>query len=664
MAKSKNESIGEMALRYGKAFLFKGGVFGIGQEAYNDVKNKEKQAIINELFSRIENAFDNEDYGKVVNIANLIIDQEGMDEDAQRIAKWYKAKGFLLLSVDENNEQSCDTLTKAEDLFYDYGNEYGWDEDVVYMIMLIDDCLERIVNTRNEAIFLLNSDDRDYRTEAIKLYDKYTNILLEHHNFTEEIPYSERKYIFIGQNTQKIGGAYQWIDDKRVIDWIFTLDKLPSDIVLPLGRPQPGLYLAHPANTNHYYPMKNAEETLFMDKVREFCWLVQCLGANEVSFHSNKGLSISQGMGSSMNVGVDVGVNAVNVGGSYGNTRKRDDAYNYGQQVELVQHFAPKKKAYCPNDLIWLDSDPEWRRLIKQRLQGGFMEYNYKISSSETCQMTTNETNEVKANFEYIMYKVNANYDSSTDQTFSKTKETEWAIHVEFVPLEELTEETTIKLTNRTTEKEQDYLDMLKESMGDGEITPRERKMLERVRASFGISEERAKELEMALLDSNKSNNIDNASKTTAMIDCFINNLSDILINTNYGDNMYPRISDKTQTNITLKFGLKRNEAILFYRNSGILFKKYTMVLTDKGVYYKDENKQTHSFAWKDVSNIQCESTAGNPEYVDFHFTTSQGEHVIFMIEFGIINKEEIDKYLEPIKRGLIQMANTAKKYN
>ena len=50
------------------------------------------------------------------------------------------------------------------------------------------------------------------------------------------------------------------------------------------------------------------------------------------------------------------------------------------------------------------------------------------------------------------------------------------------------------------TEKEQEYLDNIREFFeDDAEITPRERKMLDRIRQSLGISEERAKELEASL---------------------------------------------------------------------------------------------------------------------------------------------------------------------
>ena len=46
------------------------------------------------------------------------------------------------------------------------------------------------------------------------------------------------------------------------------------------------------------------------------------------------------------------------------------------------------------------------------------------------------------------------------------------------------------------TEDEQEYLEMFKEYAADGEISDRDRKMLNKMRDRMGISEERAKEIE------------------------------------------------------------------------------------------------------------------------------------------------------------------------
>ncbi len=441
--------------------------------------------ILKEKEIQMFNAFNSRQHKLTIALADEILDNPDVDEETIMISKWRKANSFASLGRnlwnwdyspnDEKNKEARELLSQARDLYYDYGNEYGWNDDIVFELLWINNTWEYSILARNFAIILLGSDNQSYKSIAAEVYDTSTKFIMQEFSkyidnawyyeldederkdeelvenarmdaidsmFTNNIPYESRKYVYIGRNIQQIAGTYQLYDRERIINWIFTLDQLPPDMVFPsLSRPQSGLYMAHPVLTDHYYPMKSAEEALFMEKVREFCWFVQCLGATRVSFHSNKGLSVSQGMGSTMNVEAQVGIKAVNIGGGYSNTMRQDNAYTSNQQVELVQNFAPKKKAYCPDDLIWLDSDPAWKMLLKQRLEGGIMEYTYKISSSETCQMSTNEMESVKANFEYMMIKANGSYDVSTDKTFSSNEETEWSIHVEFAPLEELTEE-------------------------------------------------------------------------------------------------------------------------------------------------------------------------------------------------------------------------------
>ena len=482
----------------------------------------------NELISKaiqMVDYYNTEQYLDAIELADEILESEDagkLDEEVIKEVNWNLALCYSYGAdqvfnndfswTDEENEDAFTMLKKGRDLFFDYGNEYGWNDDVVYQIMIIDNQVGRGAFTRNFAIYLIGSENDMYREKAMEIYNEDTEYLLQGSDkFTDTYSYNERKYVFIGQNVKKIGGTYQLFDDEREIDWIFTIDQHPSDMVFPLGRPQSGLYMAHPVKTDHYYPMEGVEDTLFMEKVREFCWLVQCLGATKVSFHSDKGMSVSKGMGVSMDADAQIETKSVTIAGSGGKTSKRSKSYSSRQQVELVQNFAPKKKAYCPNDLIWLDSDPAWQMLIKQRLQGGIMDYTYKISSSETCHISTSEMKSLKANFEYMMVKVNGNYNANTDKTFSSNKETEWSIHVEFAPLEELKEEdertskkpskhNKARSQKKLAETEQEYLDTVKECLEDGEIGSRERKLLDKIRVKNGISEERAKELESTLI--------------------------------------------------------------------------------------------------------------------------------------------------------------------
>lgn len=58
---------------------------------------------------------------------------------------------------------------------------------------------------------------------------------------------------------------------------------------------------------------------------------------------------------------------------------------------------------------------------------------------------------------------------------------------------------STTEANTELTSEEQEYVDALKEYLSDGEISERERKMLDRVRKALGITEDRAAQLESAL---------------------------------------------------------------------------------------------------------------------------------------------------------------------
>ena len=485
MANKKNKSLGEKALEY-VGTLLTDGIGMAGVKAYQDYKEyQEENSWENKMYEMLIDNYESKDYDEVIAIAEEILENENVDEDLIRIAKWYKANSGVWSALEkwdydddspftENNRPLADELFGLLKYVSEYEEEYGTNQYTAYLCCIICDTIHQPINLRLNATYVMDGPDANLRKEGLELFNKGSKGMIEIYGeykdkswwddpdlseedkqFLDEeainkkftsIAYERRKFVFFVKDARQMAGIYGCGNDNRV----FTLSETPSDMVFPLGRPQPGLYMAHPVKTEQYFPMKNAEETLFMEKVREFCWLAQCLGAREVSFHSIKGMSVSESYGTSMNVEANVGVKGVSVGAGYGNSYRYDESRGNRQQVERVQHFDPKKKAYCPDDLVWLDSDPAWKDLIKQRLNGNMLDYTYKISSSETCQMSSNEKDEVKANFEFMMLKVNGSYNSEKDTTFSSSKETEWSIHVEFAPLNELTEENTntIKRTN------------------------------------------------------------------------------------------------------------------------------------------------------------------------------------------------------------------------
>lgn len=324
--------------------------------------------------------------------------------------------------------------------------------------------------------------------------------ILEIQKFHNYIEYPQRQFIFIVPNVNKIAGCY---DDTDNINWVFTADRIPSDIRFPVGHPQPNtLYYCHPVKQDYYMPFDGAEKKLFHEKVHEFCYLMQCLGATEIVFHTVKGEKVTETsareLSASLGAGVKVNEGSVDYSGSASTSLASDSRHT----MDVTQRFNPIDKPFCPEGLTWFASDEEWNTLVKQRLNGNLLSYNMRISSESTCQLSGNQKHAVKAAFSNLMAKVNSSFNYDDSFSYAKSEETEWEIHVMFKSIDEFNNSSTaiVDKSNALTKQEQEYYDELKDCLAeDGTITDRERKLLDKIRRMNGISEERACEIEQML---------------------------------------------------------------------------------------------------------------------------------------------------------------------
>lgn len=333
--------------------------------------------------------------------------------------------------------------------------------------------------------------------------------LAEETKFTS-YPYADRQFIFIGKDIKHLGGCF---DENNNINWLFTQDYLPSDIVFPAGLPQVNtLYIANPVRTNEYLPYEGAAHTLFLDKIRELRYLLQCLGATEITFECIKGHDVSMSNSLSMNLEANAGVKLYKGSGGFNNNLNGKYSSNERNRVAVTQSFEPTQQPYCPENLSWLDSDNEWKTLVKQRLEGNMLNYEQVISTKSVVHMSNNQVIDVKAAFENFMVQVSGNYQQTTDSTFDENQETEWKISAVFKSLNEFgKEEKTISYMDvlcpkpipQFTQEEEKYKEEILFCLEeDGKISDDDRRYLERKRIKFGISVERASEIEKELLPS------------------------------------------------------------------------------------------------------------------------------------------------------------------
>ena len=131
------------------------------------------------------------------------------------------------------------------------------------------------------------------------------------------------------------------------------------------------------------------------------------------------------------------------------------------------------------------------------------------------CKMSSNTAHEVKTAFDAMVGGLNVNFDNANNFTSSELLDTVWEVSIEFEDKRNLKEhhEDSLLLsgiseeeaqsgmvvqaiTNDLTPDEEAYINEVKECSEEGEIGPREWRLLNKIRERLGISEERARELE------------------------------------------------------------------------------------------------------------------------------------------------------------------------
>ena len=461
------------------------------------------------VFDRMNSLMSEENYDEVVDCAKEVVSDVGNDNGTKCIAYMYLSEA-LSKKGEKDSHKGMNSYMRDAIEACDQAMELCEDEDPYrYTIFKqkgeIEQMADDVRSARNCFIAAMDSDDFDLKKDAKNSYELLTREISRDKKSFLIDDYNKRKFLFTVSSEKQIPGCY---DKEDNVQWIFALGQIPDYINFPIGHPQPNtLYIGHPLKPGVYIPFENATEQLFMEKVRELCYLAQCLGAVEIKFKRIKGLDVSNSEASSVERSGEAGRKFLNVGGSLGVSGSETNTFSSKDGVELVQRYSPIKKPFCPEGMVWYDSDPTWKTLVKQRLNGNILSYVEHVSSIETTTVSSNQLMSLKGSFEYLFAKASGSYDAKTDKTFSKTEEIEWEIDMQFKPLQDFDDANAYKaqaiaLTTQTqtadlSESELAYKEEVEFCLEDeSEISAHSRKFLERKRQKLGLSETRAQEIE------------------------------------------------------------------------------------------------------------------------------------------------------------------------
>ena len=215
---------------------------------------------------------------------------------------------------------------------------------------------------------------------------------------------------------------------------IFNSSNVPSCINfydnMPLNNE---LYVGHPYNPSVYIPYNQAEDILFQDKIQEFCYILQQLGAEEITITSLKGRKINETNNKKDEFGL-----AANAG-RFGNASLNIDSSTYNlmdrtshEQYDVKYVYDPIDMPKVPSETIWYQNQPKWQRLAQSRIDGNTLEYTECISSKLTFFTSSSEKEDIKAKLKVLMANIEGrNYEEEEKQLREET-ETIWRVSVKF----------------------------------------------------------------------------------------------------------------------------------------------------------------------------------------------------------------------------------------
>ena len=317
-------------------------------------------------------------------------------------------------------------------------------------------------------------------------------------NYILRVPYKERKYIMLVEDSNIKKCAVSGIT-------IFNSSNVPNCINfydnMPLNNE---LYVGHPYNPSVYIPYNQAEDILFQDKIQEFCYILQQLGAEEITITSLKGRKINET--NNKKEEVEVAANA----GRFGNASLNIDSSTSNlmdrtshEQYDVKYVYDPIDMPKVPSETIWYQNQPKWQRIVQSRIDGNTLEWTECISSKLKFFTSSSEKEDIKAKLKVLMANIEGRSYKEEEKQLKEETETIWRVSVKFRSKKLLQEKSQSRntISSTLTYKEKEFLNEVRFCIeDDGIIDNSEQIFLNKTREKLGLTEERAKELQESLL--------------------------------------------------------------------------------------------------------------------------------------------------------------------
>ena len=274
--------------------------------------------------------------------------------------------------------------------------------------------------------------DNSYTHFTISQFsERFAQLSTSYINGFLDIPVNNRRFLVVDDK-------FRCLPDSFVV---LPYDMLPHGIMFPSGHPRvQELYVVHPYKPNEYIPYNDYQLSLFRDELREFSWIMECLGAKSISFHETQ----SEESNATREQSAKTGGKA-----DYAGQYSAEGAYDSGAvstEYRKLTSELMEAKEYCitrdtlpyiPQDVVWYQHRPDWHRNCESRKAGRLSKASFKLSTSSITATSNQERKKIEADLKILLFKANGCHEQEENIQLRSEENHTWSVDVEFYPLDD-----------------------------------------------------------------------------------------------------------------------------------------------------------------------------------------------------------------------------------
>lgn len=268
-----------------------------------------------------------------------------------------------------------------------------------------------------------------------QFHDRFVEIQNKYASGFLSMPADQRRFLYLidGNLDDKLSSLPETI-------MLLPLLQLPTEMEM-IGSPQDNvLYICHPYKANCYIPADEYQLELLRDELHEFCHIMECLGAKQISLSDSHTKRGDESRDKSTRIEGGVGYKGYSVGGGYEKqTRDSFDSMIQHELSERHEFLCPKDYSpYVPQDIVWYSHRQEWQRKVQSRLEGRLITDKYTIATSQSETISRSKKLAIEAEVKALGASLNLRYEGTSDFSISQSESYSQQVEVEFWPLKKI----------------------------------------------------------------------------------------------------------------------------------------------------------------------------------------------------------------------------------